>query len=204
MHVAGTSEAGPREHASAHLVSGNYFETLGVDPALGRLLETSDDSPSAPPVAVISYGTWQDRFHLDRDIPGRSIVLNGVSFTVIGVADQRFFGERIEIAPDFWIPLSTQPRVLQRDAWSNSRTLWLTARDVYWLNFMGRLKPGVSLETAQASVNLRLHQFYSEHRSVRISRRTFAGKSKVFASSSNPEAAGSPAFGTFIRSRFTS
>ncbi len=169
MHVAGSSEAGPREHATAHLVSGNYFETLGVDPALGRVFEASDDSPSAPLVAVISYGFWRDRFHLGQDILGRSIALNGGSFTVIGVANQRFFGERIETAPDFWLPLSAQPQVLQRDAWSNSRALWLTARDVFWLNFMGRLKPGVSLQTALVSVNHRLRQLYAEQAGSHLS-----------------------------------
>ncbi len=143
---------------------------MGVDPALGRLFEVSDDSPSAPPVAVVSYGFWQDRFHLDRDILGRSVVLNGVSFTIVGVADRRFFGERIESAPDFWLPLSTQPRVLQRDAWSNSRAMWLTARDVFWLNFMGRRKPGVSLRAAQASVNHHLRQFYLEQAGSHVSR----------------------------------
>ncbi len=169
MHVAGSSEAGPQEQAMAHLVSGNYFETLGVSPALGRLFEASDDSPSAAPVAVVSYRFWQARFHLDRDILGRSVVLNGTSFNVVGVADQHFFGERIETAPDFWLPLSAQPRVLQRDAWSNSRAMWLSAHDVFWLNFMGRLRPGVSLQTAQVSVNHQLRQFYTEQAGAHLS-----------------------------------
>lgn len=169
MHVAGSTEAGPQEHAKAHLVSGNYFETLGVGPTLGRVFKISDDSPSAPPVAVISHGFWQDRFHLDRNILGRSVVLNGTSFTIIGVADRSFFGERIETAPDFWLPLSTQPQVLPRDAWSNSRAQWLTAHDVFWLNFMGRLKPGVSLPTAQSSVNHRLRQLYAEQAGSHLS-----------------------------------
>ena len=162
LHVAGASEVGPREQAVIHLVSGNYFETLGVNAALGRLLISTDDTLSAPRVAVISYSFWSDRFHLDRSILGQPVVLNGVPFIIVGVADSSFFGEVIGRTTDFWLPLSTQPLVLERDAWSNSRAMWLTARDVYWLNFMGRLKPGLGLETAQASVNLRLRQFYSE------------------------------------------
>ena len=181
MHVAGTSGAGPPEHPSAHLVSGNYFATLGVNAALGRLFKASDDTPSAPRVAVISYGFWRDRFHLDRSVLGQSVVLNGTAFTIIGVVDSSFFGERIRTAPNFWLPLSTQPQVLQRDAWSNSRAMWLTARDVYWLNFMGRLKPGVSLKTAQASVNLHLRQFYAEQAGLHLSPAT-RRKSKMFAS----------------------
>lgn len=169
LHVTGSSGTGPQERARIHLVSGNYFDTLGVNAALGHLFKASDDTQSAAPVAVISYGFWRDRFHLDREIVGQSVVLNGSSFIIVGVADSSFFGERIESAPDFWLPLSTQPLILQRDAWSNSRALWLNARGVFWLNFMGRLKHGVSLQTAQASVNLRLRQFYSEQAGSRLS-----------------------------------
>ncbi len=169
MHVAGSPLSGPQERADIHLVSGNYFETLGVEPALGRIFEASDDSPSAAPVAVISYRFWQDRFHLDRAILGRSVVLNGTSFTIVGVAAREFFGERIETAPDFWLPLSSQPEILQRDAFSNSRALWLNARDVFWLNFIGRLKPGVTIQRAQASATLRLRQFYLEQAGSHLS-----------------------------------
>jgi hypothetical protein len=169
MHVAGTSEAGPQERASAHLVSGNYFDTLGVNAALGRLFKGSDDTLSAARVAVISYGFWRDRFHLSHSVLGQSVVLNGTVFIIVGVADSSFFGERIESPPDFWLPLSVQPQVLQRDDWSNSRAMWLTTRDVYWLNFMGRLKPGINLQTAQAAVNLRLRQFYSEQAGAHLS-----------------------------------
>lgn len=123
----------------------------------------------ATTVAVISYGFWQHRFHLDRSAIGQSVVSNDVPFTIVGVADSNFFGERFERSPDFWLPLSTQPQVLQRDTWSNGRAMWLTARDVYWLNCMGRLKPGVTLESAQASVNLHLRQFYSEQAGSRLS-----------------------------------
>jgi predicted permease len=162
MHVVGSPDSGPQERAQIHLVSGNYFDVLGVPAALGRVFGQSDDSLAAPRVAVISYRFWQERFHLDRAIIGQSVVLNGTAFTIVGIADREFFGERIESAPDFWLPLSAQPQVLQRDAWSNSRASWLTACDVFWLNFMGRLKPGVTIQTAQASVNVHLRQLYLE------------------------------------------
>jgi hypothetical protein len=106
MHVAGSSDAGPQERAYVHLVSGNYFETLGVAAALGRTFRASDDSTSAARVAVISYSFWRNRFHLDRAVLGKSVALNGTAFTIVGVADSRFFGERIESAPNFWLPLS--------------------------------------------------------------------------------------------------
>src|SRR4051812_34337968 len=97
MHVAGISEAGPQERATARLVSGNYFDTLGVSSALGRLFKDSDDTPSAAArVAIISYSFWRDRFQSVRSVLGQSVVLNGTAFTIVGVADPNFFGERIE------------------------------------------------------------------------------------------------------------
>ncbi len=164
MHVAGTFESGSQEHVSAHLVSGNYFDTLGVRAALGRLLKGSDDTPAAMHVAIISYPFWRTRFQLDRAVLGRQVVLNNVPFIIAGVAENGFFGERIESAPDFWLPLSTEPQVL-----TNSGTSWLKTLDVYWLNLMGRLKKGVDLQTAQASVNHSLRQFYSENAGLHLS-----------------------------------
>ncbi len=162
LHVAGSSDAGPSEQAKVHLVSGNYFDVLGVHAAAGRVLTPSDDSLSAPRVAIMSYPFWRDRFHLDPAILGHQVVLNGTAFTIVGVADRRFFGERIQPAPDFWLPLTVQPQILKRES-------FLDARDVYWLNLIGRLKPGVTLERAQSAINLRLHQFYLEQAGARLS-----------------------------------
>ncbi|HEY1945881.1 MAG TPA: ABC transporter permease [Bryobacteraceae bacterium] len=155
LHVSGFADSGPREQTKAHLVSGNYFSVLGVAAAAGRVLQPSDDSPTAPRTAVISYPFWRDRFHLDPGIIGQTVVLSGTAFNIIGVAAREFFGERMETAPDFWLPLSVQQQILGGDS-------WLTARTVYWLNFMARLKPGVTLATAQAAANVRLHEFYLE------------------------------------------
>ena len=153
MHVTGDADS-RRDTTSVHLVSGNYFDVLGVRPAAGRLLRNSDDTPASAPAAVMSYGFWQSRFHRDPAILGKTVVLNGTAFIVAGVADASFFGERIRKSPDFWLPLSFQPQILPRDA------AMLTRTDAYWLNCMGRLKPGVTLEAAQAAANLRLQSFY--------------------------------------------
>ena len=155
MHIAGSSEAAPRERATAHLVSGNYFAVLGVDPAIGRVLRPSDDTPAANPVAIISYNFWRDRFRLDRNITGKVVVLNGTTFNIVGVAAREFFGERVESPPDFWVPLSFQPQMLQEKS-------WLSARDVYWLNMIGRLAPGDTLRSAQAAINVQVHRFNAE------------------------------------------
>src|SRR5579863_3152408 len=93
MHLVGASDSGPKEQAEGHLVSGSYFGVLGVPAAVGRMLTVEDDTLAAPPVAVISYNYWQDRFHLDRSVIGKAVDLNGTVFTIVGVAAQEFFGE---------------------------------------------------------------------------------------------------------------
>ena len=98
---------------------------------------------------------------LFRSVIGRTVDLNGVVFTVLGVTPPDFFGERVGMPPDFWVPLSLQPQVLQRES-------WLASQDVYWLNLMGRLKPGVSIESAQATVNTQLHSYYMMQAGSRI------------------------------------
>ncbi|MGI9073544.1 MAG: ADOP family duplicated permease [Bryobacteraceae bacterium] len=153
LHVTGEPDT-QVGYASVHLVSGNYFDVLGVNPAAGRLLRDSDDTPASTPVGVMSYGFWKTRFHLTPAILGKTVVLNGTAFTVVGVADASFFGERIRTSPDFWLPLSFQPQIMIREK-SLLHTL-----NTYWLNCMGRLKPGVTFNIAQAAVNARLHSFY--------------------------------------------
>jgi predicted permease len=155
MRVAGSAPGEQDERPKIDLVSGNYFDLLGVRPALGRSLRPEDDVVGAPPVAVISYPFWQNRFHLGNEIIGQTVLLNNVAFTVVGVAAREFFGVRVQSAPDFWLPLAFQPRILQRES-------WLEARDVYWLNLMGRLKPGVTVQQAGSYITQQLQDFYSE------------------------------------------
>jgi predicted permease len=139
---------GPAMVVNGQLVSGDFFRTMGLNPALGRLLDTSDDTPSAAPVAVLNYGYWQSAFGGSRDIVGRTIELNGVAFTIIGVAEQRFTG----IAPgsdyDVWLPLSDGERISTSGPfrWQNRQA----DAAFWWLTIMGRLKPGTSLAQAQA------------------------------------------------------
>ena len=153
MHVAGEPATG-FGYASVHLVSGNYFDVLGVRAAAGRLLQYPDDTRASTPVAVMTYSLWKDRFHLDPGIVGKTVIFNGTAFSVVGVADASFFGERVRKSPDFWLPLSFQPQIMTREL------PLLHATSVYWLNCLGRLKPGVSIRGAQAAVNGRLHSFY--------------------------------------------
>ncbi len=150
---ASSSEAAQR--ASGHMVSGNYFSVLGVNAMMGRVLTNEDDSPAASPAAVISNPYWKQKLNSDPQIVGRNILLNGTSFTIVGVMPPEFFGVRVRRSPDFWLPLAFQPQIeLRKSA--------LDDKNVFWLNMIGRLKPGISLEQAQAGINVELRQFLTD------------------------------------------
>jgi predicted permease len=162
VHLVGSSESGPKEQTQGHLVSGSYFKVFGVQAAAGRMLTPEDDPLNAPSVAVISYNYWRNRFHLDHSVIGKAVELNGAVFTIVGAAPREFFGERVETPPDFWLPLTRQPQILRSES-------YLSRRDYYWLNLIGRLKHGVTLGAAQTTLNTQLHQFYTAQAGARIS-----------------------------------
>ena len=134
--------------ASGELVSGNYFSTLGVNAVVGRTLGPEDDSLSASPAVVLSFRFWQSEFGGDRTALGRTIYLNGVPFTIVGVADPSFTSLSPGKTQDLFLTLAMLPR-LNIDWGTNSRSL-----NNWWLVIMARLKPGVSLERAQAAASL--------------------------------------------------
>jgi predicted permease len=140
------------ERASGHLVSGNYFAVLGVNAQQGRVLTNDDDQPAAQPAAVISNGYWTQKLNGDPQVVGKSVSLNGTTFTIVGVMPPEFFGVRVRRAPDFWVPLAFHPQIELRKS-------FLEDKNVYWLNMVGRLKPGVQIGQAEASVNSELRQF---------------------------------------------
>ncbi len=149
MDVDKSAEA---QRASGHLVSGNYFNVLGVNAFLGRVLTSEDDKPGAAPAAVMSYGYWKQKWNSDPRIVNKAVLINGKSFTIVGVTPPEFFGVRVRRSPDLWVPLVFQPEIEVRDS-------FLTDPRTYWLNFVGRLKPGVQIGQAEASANVSLHQF---------------------------------------------
>ncbi len=146
------SGKGPAERARAHLVSGNYFRTMGVNSVTGRTLSPEDDRPNAPPVAVASYGYWKQRLHGDPTVIGEIAYLNGSAFTIVGVTQPEFFGERIRRPPDFWVPLVFQPQIELLPS-------YLERSDEYWLNLIGRLSAGATRAQAQAATTAALQQF---------------------------------------------
>jgi len=161
VRASGAQAGETAQRAQAHLVSGNYFNVLGVNAFLGRMLTVADDKPAAQPAALISYGYWQQQWKGDPQIINKEIVLNQTSFTVVGIAPPEFFGVRVRRSPDFWVPLVFHPQIEMRES-------YLENPRVYFLNFVGRLKPGVQLEQAQASANLYLHQFLTSEAGTQL------------------------------------
>ncbi|HEV2177153.1 MAG TPA: ABC transporter permease [Terriglobia bacterium] len=157
--------------AEGELVSGTFFSTLGVEPILGRALAPDDDRIGARPAAVISYGYWERRFGRDPGVLGRTITVNSVPVTIVGVSPPEFYGVQPGRAVEVWLPLHAQPQVEPR--WSPgppeatpageskpAATLF-EARDQWWVLIMGRLKPGVSEQQARAELDVLLQQSMS-------------------------------------------
>jgi predicted permease len=158
LAVRGTSQ-----RISGALVTGNYFGVLGIGPRFGRLIRPADDrGGDAAPVAVLDYDFWKGRFGGDPAVVGSTIALNGAPFTVIGVAPEKFRGVRLDSDPDVYIPMQVLPRVATGFM---ARFNVLSLRDVRWLNTVGRLADGVSLEEARRALDVvaaRLEEAYPE------------------------------------------
>jgi predicted permease len=165
--------------ASTEYVTGEYFRGLAVSPAAGRLIESEDDHPGAAPVAVISFATSQNRFGGPPNAIGQSILVDNIPFTVIGVAPPEFFGVDPEVAPDFYLPLHTNVLV---DGTGAARMY--SDGNFYWIEMMGRLRPGVSMAQAQAALAPRFHQW------VATTATTDGERAKLPALTLNPGAAG--------------
>jgi predicted permease len=134
---------------AGQVVSGDFFHTLGVKPAAGRLLEKSDDSAAAASVAVLNYGYWQSAFGGSRDVVGHTIELNRVPFTVVGVAEQRFKGLAPGSDYDIWLPLADASRITDRFHWQNRQD----DPGAWWLTVVARLDPKTPRSQAQAAVS---------------------------------------------------
>ncbi len=132
----------------SELVTGNYFSTLGLTPARGRFfLPEEDSTPGAHAVAVMNYGTWQQHFGGASDIVGKTLRLNNVVFTVIGVAPPRFIGVNAIFGPDLWIPAAMAEQLLPGEMRGA-----LSERNKAVFQGVGRLKPGISRAQAQANI----------------------------------------------------
>ncbi|MGC2721138.1 MAG: ABC transporter permease [Candidatus Acidiferrales bacterium] len=150
INMAGQGES---QMANGELVSGNYFQVLGVKPALGRVFANDDETAkNANPVAVLSYGYWSQHFGSNSQILNKQILVNNVPLTVVGVSQQGFTGVQIGQLPDVFIPVTEKPVLMPADD-------DLMEHRNFWISLIGRLKPGLTREKAEAGILPTYHAF---------------------------------------------
>jgi len=139
-------------------VSGNFFRTLGIQPWIGRMLTDEDDHEGAPPVAVMSYRIWHDKYGSDPSVVGAGYQINGHPFTVIGVAPPGFFGAKLAGwgMPDFWLPVTTEVLLAQTEA-------RLKRPRANYLDLLGRIRPGVDPKALEAKLRVEFHNWLGSH-----------------------------------------
>lgn len=157
----GVRRAGSRAQAdtrNGEYVSGNFFRTLGVRPWIGRLMTDADDQEGAPPVAVMSYHIWRQKYASDPSAVGATYQINGNPFTVIGVAAPGFYGAKLAGwgMPDFWLPLTTEPLI-------DGATARLKRPNGNFLDLIGRVGPGVNPKSLEAKLKVEFHDWLASH-----------------------------------------
>ncbi|HEX8764247.1 MAG TPA: ABC transporter permease, partial [Candidatus Acidoferrum sp.] len=155
----GVRRAGSADAAQTYpgeFVSGNYFSMFGIKAYVGRALTDGDDQPSAPPVAVMSYRLWQEKYGAGPSVIGSVFNLNDKPVTVVGITPPGFFGDSLRDAPpDFFLPLHSEPFV-EVDADLNKY-------DTHWLDLIGRIQPGANPTSIEAEMRVELKQWLRAH-----------------------------------------
>ncbi len=145
--VAAFSAGGPATKNYGYEVSGDYFDMMGVQPALGRLFHASDEhGPNSAPYIVLSHEFWQRRFNSNPHIVGTTVDMNTHPYTVIGIAPKGFHGIEITYWPDYWVPMVNEEQI---EGYS-----FLAQRSMNTIEILGRLKPGVTARQATANLNI--------------------------------------------------
>ena len=152
MGVRRSGRNQPAESLRSQYVSGNYFSMFGISAYAGRVFTQEDDRKGAEPVVVMSYATWQQKYGQDPSVIGASFTLNGLPFTVIGVAPPKFYGDRMENTPAFWVPLNAEALI---DGPGN--LLQFPQQD--WLDLIGRIAPGADPKRIEAQLQVELKQW---------------------------------------------
>jgi predicted permease len=145
--------------ADGAMVTGQYFSGLGVTPLLGRGITDADENPGAPRAVVISYVYWTRRFARDPSIIGKSVTLNGIPFTIVGVTPRNFYGVSVGTEPDLWVAFDDKPNMRPWSKPPGGTDSVFTERDWLCLNIMGRLRDGVTRDQAQGALDAVFHQF---------------------------------------------
>ena len=149
---------GPPDTANGQYVSGNFFQTLGVSAWRGRLLIDADDQEGAPPVAVMSFHAWQQKYGSDPSVVGSTYQINGHAFTIIGVVPVGFAGAKMTSGamPDIWMPLAAETMML-------GTTARIKNTRIDWLDLIGRVQPGTSPQALQAQLQSELLGWLASH-----------------------------------------
>jgi macrolide transport system ATP-binding/permease protein len=143
----------PARSVMGEFVSGNYFRTFGLQPQAGRLFIDADDRPGAPMTAVMSYDAWQRNYAGDASVVGSTFLVNTKPVTVIGIAPQGFFGDRLVPSPaEFYLPIETMPVI--------DNVSFLHDQVTQWLYILGRVKPGTPVAPLQLKLSAVLRQEY--------------------------------------------
>jgi predicted permease len=146
FNEAGLATSGDPVRIWLYEASGNYFDTLGIKPYLGRFFHSSDEhGPNSSPYVVLSYGFWRSQFQADPGVIGRVVQVNKHPFTVLGVAEPGFRGTELFFSPNLWVPLVDQEQIEGLDYLNqrSGRNIWL----------IGRLKPNVTAGQAEADLH---------------------------------------------------
>ena len=160
--VRRNGDSAPALPLRGEFVSGNYFSMLGLSPFRGRTLTPADDLPGVPPAAVLSYRAWQTYFSLDPSVIGSTVVIDGATVILAGVAPPGFFGETLRSdPPDLWFPIAIHP-VLPGSA------SVLSHADDHWLYIIGRLKSRARLEAVESKTNVILRRWLSERAGTQL------------------------------------
>ena len=148
----------PADTRNGEYVSGNFFRTFGVQPWIGRLMTDADDVEGAPPVAVMSYRIWNEKYGADPSVVGAAYQINGHPFTVIGVAAPGFYGAKLAGwgMPDFWLPLTTELLI-------DGETARLKRPSGNFLDLIGRVRPGVNPKSLEAKLKVEFHDWLASH-----------------------------------------
>ena len=149
---AGVTIGNSSERVKVELVSGTFFDVLGVTTALGRPFTPDDDkTPHGHPLVILSYNFWRERFASKPDVIGSTVLVNNLKMTVVGVTQAGFTGVELAEAPSLFVPMMEQEEVM-----AGNKDMLINRRN-RWVNVFGRLKPGVSIETAKASLQPYMH-----------------------------------------------
>ena len=158
LAVRRAGSQGPADTRNGEYVSGNFFKTFGVQPWVGRLMTDADDQEGTPPVAVMSYRIWRERYASDPSVAGAAYEINGQLFIVIGVAAPGVYGAKLVGAgmPDFWIPVTTIPLI-------DGSTARLKQPNANFLDLIGRVRQGVNPKSLEARLKVELHDWLASH-----------------------------------------